>query len=351
MSSVGHITRFFHPALASRALRRDQPALVELAGQRYALFRDEAGRPSALDDACPHRRAPLSQGRVSGGRLHCPYHGWNFDGEGKGKSPSQPNLRSCDTTSYQVVERYGYLWLANRGVSLDAIPRLEWDGFSSAGSFTVLFQAPLHVALDNFSEDEHFPFVHSFLGWNADGLAQVSFTGSNFDDRSEVQYVGPQRPHPILPLFGVKAGDRYSNDWITRFDPVHAVFTFHWEDPKTGAARPLTARTAVFLVPETETTTRFHVFVFFKVAAGSWFNWIIPIVRFAALRIGINEVEADARLSATVANTPLSLEGMRLGKFDKPVIHNRKLLQKVYWGEPSTGTEPAIVESKRAALS
>ena len=39
---------------------------------------------SALVDACPHRLAPLSQGRVDpkSGCIECPYHGWSFDADG-----------------------------------------------------------------------------------------------------------------------------------------------------------------------------------------------------------------------------------------------------------------------------
>lgn len=34
-------------------------------------------------DACPHRLAPLSQGRINeAGQLECPYHGWTFAGDG-----------------------------------------------------------------------------------------------------------------------------------------------------------------------------------------------------------------------------------------------------------------------------
>lgn len=39
---------------------------------------------SAFVDACPHRLAPLSQGRVDDvtGCIECPYHGWQFDSSG-----------------------------------------------------------------------------------------------------------------------------------------------------------------------------------------------------------------------------------------------------------------------------
>ena len=36
-----------------------------------------------LDDTCPHRLAPLSEGRIDQwGRLQCVYHGWCFNGSG-----------------------------------------------------------------------------------------------------------------------------------------------------------------------------------------------------------------------------------------------------------------------------
>ena len=46
---------------------------------------------SALVDACPHRLAPLSQGRVdpNSGCIECPYHGWSFDTDGTLKSIPQ----------------------------------------------------------------------------------------------------------------------------------------------------------------------------------------------------------------------------------------------------------------------
>ena len=326
---MASLTRFFHPVLPSSALRRDRPAGVRIAGRGFALFRDASGVPAAVADLCPHRNASLSgAGRVRDGKLVCGYHGWTFDARGNGRCLSQPGLQKCDTESFQVIERFGYLWLADRGVPEADCPALGWEGFEPAGTLSHLFECPLRVALDNFSEDEHFPTVHSMLGWDAAGFSAVEFSAENFDDRTEVCYQGPQRRHPILPVFGVRTGDRYVNEWVTRFDPVHAVFTFRWESPD-GSPRPLAFRTAVFMVPETEVTTRFHVFIFVSIARGSFFRRFLPIVRRAALYIGTREVAADAAIVRHV-RTADSLEGLRLTKFDKPVIHNRKLLDTVY---------------------
>ncbi|CAI0444898.1 unnamed protein product [Linum tenue] len=46
-----------------------------------------------FDDMCPHRLAPLSEGRIDpSGRLQCVYHGWCFDGSGDCKLIPQAPL-------------------------------------------------------------------------------------------------------------------------------------------------------------------------------------------------------------------------------------------------------------------
>ena len=58
-----------------------KPINVDLAGQPIVLWRDHEGHVRALEDRCPHRRAPLSLGCVLGnGMMQCGYHGWTFDG-------------------------------------------------------------------------------------------------------------------------------------------------------------------------------------------------------------------------------------------------------------------------------
>ena len=67
------------------ALSRDigkRPRQIWWNGTALALFRTAAGL-AALHDRCPHRHAALSGGRVVGGSVECPYHGWRFDGAGQ----------------------------------------------------------------------------------------------------------------------------------------------------------------------------------------------------------------------------------------------------------------------------
>jgi phenylpropionate dioxygenase-like ring-hydroxylating dioxygenase large terminal subunit len=338
MDPMPDVTRFFHPVLAARKLRK-KPVRIELAGRAYALFRDATGKAAALADACPHRFAPLSAGKVrKDGRLQCPYHGWNFDAEGQGRSPSQPDLKKCDVRSLQVVERHGYLWLAARDTPLSAFPDFAPDGFEPTGSFSMLFRAPLHVALDNFSEDEHTPFVHTRLGWDEQDTGGIEFSAENHEDRTEVHYSARQRDSLLIKLLLLRRGDIFHNDWVTRFDPVRTGYNIHWKSP-SGKPRPFYHHVAIFMVPETSRTTWFHVFGFVKLMEPR-LRVLMPVVRKAQPVLTWFEIRDDARFITTVADTPYSLKGMRLGKYDKPIIHQRKLLDRIYFAQSPAAQSP-----------
>jgi nitrite reductase (NADH) small subunit len=44
-----------------------------------AVFRNAENEVFALEDRCPHKGGPLSQGIVHGKRVTCPLHGWNVE--------------------------------------------------------------------------------------------------------------------------------------------------------------------------------------------------------------------------------------------------------------------------------
>jgi nitrite reductase/ring-hydroxylating ferredoxin subunit len=55
-----------------------QSKLVEVHQKRIALF-NLGGRYYAIDDMCPHRGGPLSEGELEGEAVVCPWHGAVFD--------------------------------------------------------------------------------------------------------------------------------------------------------------------------------------------------------------------------------------------------------------------------------
>ena len=46
---------------------------------RVAVFRTAADEIFAMEDRCPHRAGPLSQGIVHGAQVTCPLHNWVID--------------------------------------------------------------------------------------------------------------------------------------------------------------------------------------------------------------------------------------------------------------------------------
>lgn len=44
-----------------------------------AIFRTATDQVFALDDRCPHKGGPLSEGIVHGTQVTCPLHNWVFD--------------------------------------------------------------------------------------------------------------------------------------------------------------------------------------------------------------------------------------------------------------------------------
>jgi len=50
--------------------------VVKMSGSDIALFRTEDDQIFALEDKCPHKGGPLSQGIVHDCRVTCPLHNW-----------------------------------------------------------------------------------------------------------------------------------------------------------------------------------------------------------------------------------------------------------------------------------
>ena len=53
--------------------------VVKTAQGCVAVFRTADDRVFALEDRCPHKGGPLSEGIVHGDRVTCPLHNWVFD--------------------------------------------------------------------------------------------------------------------------------------------------------------------------------------------------------------------------------------------------------------------------------
>ncbi len=158
-----------------------------VAGKPLALYRTADGRPVALADACWHRLAPLSMGKLVGrDQIQCPYHGLRFDSAGRcTQMPAQETVNpSAMVPSYPTVERYRYVWVWPGDPTL-ADPALvpdmhqlddpEWAG----DGLTIEAQCNYQLVLDNLMDLTHEEFVHG------NSLGQAELSESEFHTRRE----------------------------------------------------------------------------------------------------------------------------------------------------------------------
>ena len=113
--------RTWIPLAAIDHLDPGRPTPLEFMGAKYVCYQDNAGDWVVLDNACAHRLAPLSEGRIEREKntIECAYHGWQFDSSGSCQRIPQvddalfrkavENPLSC-VASYPVMVEKGMLW-------------------------------------------------------------------------------------------------------------------------------------------------------------------------------------------------------------------------------------------------
>ena len=90
---TNHVSAMWWTLALSEEVTDKKPLDVDLGDQPIVLWRDTHGAVRALEDRCPHRRAPLSLGCIrDNGWIQCGYHGWSFEGHA-GRLKEIPNMK------------------------------------------------------------------------------------------------------------------------------------------------------------------------------------------------------------------------------------------------------------------
>lgn len=118
----------------SEEVTSTKPLAVDVADQPVVLWRDAQGIARALEDRCPHRRAPLSRGCVrDNGWIQCGYHGWSYDGE-TGRLKDIPNMKDeqkfppvYKAAAFAVSENGGFVSVNLDQKTLLAPPAVRHD--------------------------------------------------------------------------------------------------------------------------------------------------------------------------------------------------------------------------------
>ena len=202
--SVFQAKKYWYVACLSSELKK-KPIQVQLWDTPIVLFRDLEGKVQALLDRCSHRNVPLSDGKCINGRVQCPYHGWEFDGEGScRKIPAlvkELENSTRNVPSFPVRELQGHIWIFT---STESAPNHEpflFPKMEDAGYTTIMYQADfngsIHATAENILDVPHTAFLHKGL-FRGGVQNKIQTKLSRFSDRVECQYIGEPRPSGLM---------------------------------------------------------------------------------------------------------------------------------------------------------
>jgi 5,5'-dehydrodivanillate O-demethylase oxygenase subunit len=161
------LRRYWQPIAAASELDDRWTKKVRLLGEDLILFRDRQGRRGLIAEQCPHRRASFLHGIPTEDGIRCPYHGWEFDREGKClNQPNEPdNCTFRDkmaTDAYPVEELGGVLFAYLGPQPAPLLPR--FDGFIAEGAIRMMGRALLPInwlqIMENSVDPIHTEWLH-----------------------------------------------------------------------------------------------------------------------------------------------------------------------------------------------
>jgi phenylpropionate dioxygenase-like ring-hydroxylating dioxygenase large terminal subunit len=166
----------WYPLHYTQNLNKSKLTPFTLLGRDLVIWWDATTTSwRVFEDQCPHRLAPLSEGRISeDGLLECPYHGWAFSGSGDcERIPQQPegkmaqsSPRAC-VASLPTTERQGLLFVYAGTPEFAAktpVPIVEpledaSEDWVCIDTFRDLPYDALTL-LENVLDSSHLPFTH-----------------------------------------------------------------------------------------------------------------------------------------------------------------------------------------------
>ncbi|MEL6604925.1 MAG: Rieske 2Fe-2S domain-containing protein [Cyanobacteria bacterium J06614_10] len=220
-------TKQWYPMAAVACLDPQKPHAMQLLGKNVVLWRDGTQTWRCFEDACPHRLAPLSEGRVEAdGTLLCAYHAWRFDGEGRcdripqardaaTEAKHRHNPKSC-AIAHPTQVRQGLIWVwgdVGAGAIEDSrqrAPRIisELDDTSgrvvkSSWNFRDLPYG-WDFFIENVADPAHVPVTHH-------GIVGNRYTGAKYYDMLRLRETTTQDgfAFDIRPLPGNVAAARH----------------------------------------------------------------------------------------------------------------------------------------------
>jgi phenylpropionate dioxygenase-like ring-hydroxylating dioxygenase large terminal subunit len=202
---------FWYPIAESDEVTNEAPVRARILGLDFVAFRDTQGKANVLSDTCIHRGAALGAGKIKDDCVQCPYHGWQYDGDGRctvipslGDGEKLPARAKVD--SYPVQEKYGIVFAflgdlpAEERLPIYEIPEYEDENWRA--NKNVVFEVDYYYerSVENGLDAAHNEFVHPKQG--APGMVQ-DFRNKPID----VQNIGDWGSKFMIPFEQISSKD------------------------------------------------------------------------------------------------------------------------------------------------
>ncbi|CCH67871.1 FIG00566093: hypothetical protein [Richelia intracellularis HH01] len=196
---VGINPNYWYPVAWADQVLLGKIMSVVIWQQVIAIYRGQNSKIHALENVCPHKGVALHKGEVQGDNLVCPYHGWQFNSDGKcihiPYLPKGQKLPCAEAKSYPTQEKYNIIWVfpgdekLAEGISIPDIPEYdnpEWLKIPIPARFKAHFSICNENTMDVFHG-----FLHKDLqGWFNPVLLKLSQNQSSVQAEYQVSYQG-----------------------------------------------------------------------------------------------------------------------------------------------------------------
>jgi phenylpropionate dioxygenase-like ring-hydroxylating dioxygenase large terminal subunit len=153
--------------LESRELKKHRPLKLVRFSEPLSLWRDQENRVCCISDTCCHRGASLACGRIVGGDLECPFHGFTYDSTGSvtavpANGKASPVPETMKVKSYRTFEGYGFIWMwwgDEDKIREEPFFFQELKDFSYS-TFKDHWNVHYSRAIENQLDVVHLPFIH-----------------------------------------------------------------------------------------------------------------------------------------------------------------------------------------------
>jgi phenylpropionate dioxygenase-like ring-hydroxylating dioxygenase large terminal subunit len=191
MSPKFNFFQHWYPLLPVEDLDPLKPTPAILLGMSLVIWKPiNSDRYRVFLDRCPHRLAPLSEGKIDEktGNLMCSYHGWQFDETGScTRIPQAENSllqeKFCVTSlpSRQVND---LLWVWGDIHSIDKAettplplsPQIDSEKGFVWSSFVRDLEYDWQTLIENVADPSHVPFAHHGVQGNRDRATPISLS-------------------------------------------------------------------------------------------------------------------------------------------------------------------------------